>query len=35
VPLDKPLLHHFGYDKVEWQDEKDESGKTIVKGPVK
>jgi hypothetical protein len=33
--LDKLLLHCFGYSKVEWQDEKDESGKTITKGPVK
>jgi hypothetical protein len=32
--LDK-LLHHFGCGKVEWQDEKDESDKTIAKGPVK
>jgi hypothetical protein len=34
VPLDK-LLHHFGYEKVEWQDEKDKSGETIAKGLVK
>jgi hypothetical protein len=30
VPLDKLLLNHFGYGKVEWQDEKDESGETIT-----
>jgi hypothetical protein len=34
VTLDK-LLNHFGYGKVESQDDKDESGKTIMKGPVK
>jgi hypothetical protein len=32
--LDK-LIHHFGYGKVQWQDEKDESEETTAKGPVK
>jgi hypothetical protein len=35
TPLDKLLFHHFGYGKVEWQDEKDESGETIAKGSIK
>jgi hypothetical protein len=35
VTLDKLLLNHFGYGKVESQDDKDESGKTIMKGLVK
>jgi hypothetical protein len=32
--LDKLLFHHFGYGKVEWQDEKDKSGETIVKRAI-